>query len=641
MKNALFSIIIVLFFSNSYSQEYSLFFNTYADTTYINQLISKADAASVDSASDRLADSAIYWYNQAALLSKRWGYISGIVYAYVELSRFQFGKRNYIAGLQAANNALPFLGQLEKPYQFLIPQTFNLKGNNLYKIGFYDSAIHNYQLALSAIAWFQIDSPLQSSIFNNIASVFITLEQLPTGLSYYHKALKIPGVDSLGLANTFMNLGTTYSNLVDDMDSATYWWSKAAFIYRDQKRKDELQYLYANMSICWQSPKHEDLAKSARYLDSAIQAAPSNAYHHNWVLQAAAYIAYSKGDYEEAINFCHRLITQCRSNDKPTLTQAYWLLSYCYALVGDKDQMKIYQAKQSKVNESLNNRQALRSINVLNIKYQVSEKERALAESKTQTLRQRNWLILSGGGILFITFLSIGYIRSVRQRRRLDAQKITTLEQQNQIRTLDIRMEAEEQERIRISGELHDSLGVWISAAKLNNTLLRKNIHSDPQRMQDICTDGAAILDNIHREMRTIAHNLKPEYYLSDKGLGDALKQLIHKLQSKSLQIFVSEFGPGSKLHPQRSFTAYRILEEIINNSLRHARASKLDIQLVYTESHLNISAEDDGIGFNEASVTKGIGLNNIRRRIEQLNGHLTLNVEEGLGTAYLIEIPY
>lgn len=546
MKKHSFTFLASLtLLSNTYGQESKRSFTTYGDSAYINLLIEQADALPADI----LADSAIKLYTQAALRSEKTGYAYGIVYAYSKISSYQYNKnKNYTVGLQAAESAFPYLKKLEERDRYLIPTVFNLKGINLYKMALYDSAIYNYKLALSAMDRLHIRLPnLRSQILNNIGSVFATLEQLPTGLSYYHKALEVPDLDPLQLANAYTNLGATYANLVGDMDSATYWWSRAITIYRDMKLYDKLQYIYANMSIGWQSPAHEDLDKAARYLDSAVMANPTDAYTHFLVLRAAAWLAYSQGHYPEAIHYGNRLIAISQANGNMlTQSQAYWLLSYSYAFLGDKEQTKAYQLMYQELNDRINYEDVRRSINALEIKYRIVEKEKALAESQAQTYRQRNWLYLSGVSLLLLVTLSLGYIRNFRQRRRLDAEKIHSLEQRNRLEELNIRMEAEEEERIRISGELHDSLGVLISAAKLNNTLLKKNIGSERQRLEAICKDGAGLLEDIHQEMRSIAHNLKPEYYLSHKSLGDALKEIAARLESDDFRISISEFGPSS-----------------------------------------------------------------------------------------------
>lgn len=641
MKKSVFILFtVVMSLLQSYSQEHRLAFTAYRDTAYIQHLIKEADALPADS----LADSAIGIYTQVAHISEGAGYTLGAVYAYSQISSYQYYKKmNYTASLQAAVSALPYLQKLEKKDYYLIPTIFNLKGLNQFRIAMYDSAIDNFRFSLSEIDRLNIDQPtLKSQILHNIGSVFVLMEQLSTALSYYHKALEIPGAGPSQLARVYDNMGNAYAILNKDIDSASYWWSRAIAIYREQKQYKNLQYTYANMSLAWQMPGYENLSRSAQYLDSAIQTHPSTAYDHYMVLKAAAYIAYNKGNYVKAIDYCNRVIRMRRPvGDINALQQAYWLLSYCYAFLGDKEQMKAYHLKYEHLNKSINYKRISQSINGSEVKYRVAEKERALAVSQAQTYRQRNWLYLSGGSFLLLGTLAFGYLRNFRQRRRLDTEKIHALEQRNRLEELNIRMEAEEEERIRISGELHDSLGVLISAAKLNNTLLKKNIGSEGQRIEDICKDGAGLLEDIHQEMRSIAHNLKPEYYLSHKSLGDALKQIAGKLESDDFCIRISEFGSSSRLHPRRSFAVYRILEEVINNSLKHAKGSQLEIQLVYTDTHLNISAEDDGIGFDPSQLNRGIGLDNIQRRAAQIGAHLSLNAEKNKGVAYMLEIPY
>jgi len=149
------------------------------------------------------------------------------------------------------------------------------------------------------------------------------------------------------------------------------------------------------------------------------------------------------------------------------------------------------------------------------------------------------------------------------------------------------------------------------------------------------------MLDSSIKEMRRVAHNMMPEA-LVKFGLDTALKDFCNDInQSGALKINYQSIGlEGVELDQIVSITIYRIIQELINNSIKHAAATSAIVQLTKNDDQLSVTVEDNGKGFDTAILTaaKGIGWSNVQNRVEFLKGKLDVNSSPGNGTSILIE---
>lgn len=196
-----------------------------------------------------------------------------------------------------------------------------------------------------------------------------------------------------------------------------------------------------------------------------------------------------------------------------------------------------------------------------------------------------------------------------------------------------------ENERKRIAFDLHDDLGSLLSSIKIN---LQNLDIADPGDKK-IISKTEVYIDSAMEKIREISRNLMPQI-LHDKGLLSALEVYTKTLDNKrslgiNYQCLITELNIGK----EREIHIYRIIQEIINNVLKHAKAKSIDIKIEAKKNNLIINITDDGIGFNQATVTannKGLGLHNILGRADLLRGTVYLTTSPDNGTQYLIEIP-
>mgnify|MGYP005815592209 CR=1 FL=1 len=198
----------------------------------------------------------------------------------------------------------------------------------------------------------------------------------------------------------------------------------------------------------------------------------------------------------------------------------------------------------------------------------------------------------------------------------------------------------QENERKRIALELHDGLGQSISAINLNLNAFEPELEKFNKKVQSIYTNLKSTLNETMEEIRSISYNLTPRI-LEDFGLGKALENLVETLNNPdSIKLSLSLHGDLVKLDKSLALAAYRIVQELVNNALKHANSTEINIHVVRVKDGLNLLIEDNGKGFVHSQKTMGLGLSNVKSRVDILKGSLHIDSNEKSGTSVSIIIP-
>ena len=202
-------------------------------------------------------------------------------------------------------------------------------------------------------------------------------------------------------------------------------------------------------------------------------------------------------------------------------------------------------------------------------------------------------------------------------------------------------LDAEEKERKRIAGDLHDGIGQMMSAAKMNLSALEDVIPFSNQEQRAVFEKAIRMVDESCREVRMVSHLMMPGV-LEKYGLAAALRELSEKAAHPGLKINFHAEGLDNKVAPPVEIVLYRVVQEAVNNVLKHAGASMLDISLIGDEEGIAVTIEDNGKGFDPAELFSktGIGMGNIKSRVEYLKGSLEIDAAPGKGTLLAIHIP-
>lgn len=217
-------------------------------------------------------------------------------------------------------------------------------------------------------------------------------------------------------------------------------------------------------------------------------------------------------------------------------------------------------------------------------------------------------------------------------RNRLNKQKIKQLEQEKQLVATQALLDGETAERSRLARDLHDGLGGLLSVLRLNlNEIKRTSLDKEDEMY---FAKVLKILDESNKELRRIAHHMMPAS-LTKTGLKTSLSDFCQAIPCVTFQYH----GKNIRLDEHLEIILYRCTYELINNALKYADATKIDVQLLVENNFISLSVYDNGVGFDPTSVTKGSGLDNIRTRIATFNGKMHINSSTDNGTEITIEI--
>ncbi|RYY67623.1 MAG: tetratricopeptide repeat protein [Chitinophagaceae bacterium] len=318
------------------------------------------------------------------------------------------------------------------------------------------------------------------------------------------------------------------------------------------------------------------------------------------------------------------------------LKAAYESLSESYEKVGNHPMAVIYLKKLLAQNDSLREEHYGKALAEMQVQFETQKKtaenlrlKKENLEARLRNSNQQRWLLALGGGLLLLAASGVyaSKLMKSRYRTRLALEQLS----EHRRRTLAV-MEAEEAERRRIAGELHDGVTQTLAAAAMQLNKAR---------------DGSATLDKVDdllgqagSEVRSLSHQVTPELLLHF-GLEKALAQAVEKLNDASTHTTFTLFThiegplPGDML----SLALYRSFQELCNNVLKHAGAGAVQIQLSADAEEVQLIVEDDGRGFDPATAAAGLGIRNIRSRIAFFDGDVQFDSTPGKGTTTIIHV--
>ena len=215
----------------------------------------------------------------------------------------------------------------------------------------------------------------------------------------------------------------------------------------------------------------------------------------------------------------------------------------------------------------------------------------------------------------------------------------TTIKESKYI-ALNSLMEGQELERKRLAREIHDGIGPILSTVKMNLANIEGDVENLMPDLKEKFQKSYKLIDEAAGDLRSISHNLMPKV-LSDFGLSEALETLCEKIDAaRSVNIDFINVGLDHRLNEVTELGLYRISQELLNNTLKYAQATKVTLQLIKRDETIRLMYEDDGIGFYPDSVASGIGLMNIENRARALAGQSVVDSRPGKGMTATIEIP-
>ena len=473
---------------------------------------------------------------------------------------------------------------------------------------------------------------------------------LQEAIQYYNREKK--GVE---LARAYLDLSRIYLDR-QDFQKEIFYLNKSVNINRILK--DTL--LDITISI-EKSNSYVRLGEENKALGTAEKALSMSREINNSIFIGRSLLAVGnayqlKNNPQLAIEYLRQSHQLTVSTDSPQFRDIYKIMAAAYAAQESYDSAYAYVNKFVILNDSLQNADQLETANRLSRQYESQKKDEKIQElsqeknsAEFSVRKQRNLLISALIGFLAIlagTYFIIRFFQKQistrelinRQNEKINKQKITELENNMKIESMHAMIEGQEAERERVAKDLHDSLGGLLSTVKLQFDSLENKMEGVVKFKN--YQNANRLLDTACQEVRDIARNMQPSSLLN-LGLVAAVRDLINRIDDPDQRtIDFQHYGLETKLENTVALTVYRLVQELLNNSIKHSKAKEILIQLTREESEFIIMVEDDGVGFDVEGVEKGMGTENILSRVNYLKGDLSVHSEKGKGTTTLITVP-
>lgn len=606
------------------------------DSNYVKKLL---DSAYVLENTDKKA--ALNVYRKAFDTGKQTGYIlgqakalhySGIVYS--DMSRYKEAVEMY-------RKALVLYQKINYPKG--IGACYTNIGNVYQFQSKLDSALSYYQQSLTVFAKFSQTGAL-SQASGNVGVIFQQMQQFDKAFEYYSKAVKYAEIvkDSSILCHALINLGAVLNDL-GKVEESFQVHKRVLNIATEIESYYALQITNINIADYYKNKKQYDKAivYGQKSLYFAIKA--STPLEIADIQRRLGDLYILTGNYTTAKVFLEEALQKSRQLDSKDLScSIYDSLNKLYAATGNYKEAYRYLLLSKNLNDSILGENQIKTINELEVKYQTAQKDQQLVQKQLQIAKQ-DLRIKQKTRILMITISSIVLLLIIasfvfvnyRNKMKLQNQHLILLEKEKEISNLEATIKGEEKERSRIAKNLHDGVGGLLSAAKMHFSIFKTE---DRLLTQPEFFKALDLLDDSATEIRKIAHNLMPEL-LINHGLIDALSHFIKRINTSQLKIDLISIGELPKCNENLELTVYRIIQELINNIIKHAEATEVLVQLSYQDDLLAITVEDNGKGFDPATVgSNGAGLSNMENRVKTFGGTFELNSSKGNGTTVFIE---
>lgn len=571
---------------------------------------------------------ALYNQQQALALFEKVNNLIGISYSLNNIGILQQNLGRYEEAIRYHTQSIAIKKQLNDKDGLL--QSYVNVGN-IYKIQEEYNKAESYYADAVALARESGNKEYLSTGLNNLGDLYIRKKQYNQAKAAIKESLELRTAlgDKKGMSSCLNHLGDI---LIDEgkYDSAATLLNKGEAIARSGiNTKPELLVLYQTQSKLYErkadAPHSLDYYKKyASLKDSLFNDGLSSRF-------SELETQYQTLQKEKTIQQQQTQLTQKLyeiARQKLLLSESDLQLANSELEIETQNQLILRKRLDSSVQAerilSLNKQNQINALELSNQKLEVSRKNALLTV-----------LALCIGVILLLVF---SYYRrnKLKQEKRLQA----TVMKQQELAAKAV-MEAEENERKRIAGDLHDGVGQMMSAAKMNLSAMEAAIPFTTTEQRLAYEKVLQLVDESCREVRTVSHNMMPNALLK-AGLASAVREFVNQIDSRVIKIDLYTEGLNEKLDGNLETVLYRVIQECVNNVIKHSGANHLDISLIKDEDGIAATIEDNGKGFNTADIHKfeGIGLKNMQSRISYLKGSIEWHAAPGKGTLVAIHVP-
>lgn len=513
---------------------------------------------------------------------------------------------------------------------------------------------------------------LESRIYSALGNLYNRQSQYTLALDNYLKATSIyeKQDNKLNLGRTLSNIGILYQKLLN-LDQALKYFNKAVDIAIELDDKMSLASIYVSLSDI---NIDIDREKSINYAEEAILIFKElgNRFSEVDAMLGLAKIYYSSDDFDIAQKITEDALQISKELASPFLiSQSYVDLSNIYyyqkkyalseqaaisawendstdinltnnilynitranIFLGNPEKTEMYLYKLRDQLELYSNNEYQNALSELEVKYETEKKELKIIALENEKRLNRMLVTATVALLLFALGFFIVRHRLSRSRQKLAEQKVVQLQKEKQLATVQAALDGETAERNRLAKDLHDGLGSMLSVVKYNLPEMKTGVILEKESV-DRFRKAVDMLDSSIQELRRVAHHMMPESLIRF-GLKASLADFCDAIPNTHFHYYGNEERLSSKME----ILIYRSVHELVNNALKHSEADKIDVQIIQEWDRLSLVVQDNGKGFDSNTRYAGMGLENIKERVESYGGKMFISSAIGKGTEIHIEL--
>lgn len=486
----------------------------------------------------------------------------------------------------------------------------------------------------------------KGTLYISIADVYSLMKNHTNAVKYYKMSIDIlkHESDSILLATALYNLGDEYLK-TEIPDSALQYTLEASMIANKIDYQIGQAYCLGNLGVIYLKKGKQVLAET--YLNQSIALLEQmNEYKAICeFLLSIAEIHQKKNNLGVAIQYADKSLTLANQYGlKHEISQANLKLSELYEASGNTIKSFNYFKDHIAYRDSVTNLETVEKVADMRTNYEVSQKQKEVDLLYTRNklrVAERNGFIIASLLLASILILSIYFYKQRAKRIKLLAvQEMQEAEIQHQKNLMQSVITSQEVERKRIGMDLHDEVGAALSTLRIKIDQGTENLTEWPQLTSIYKGD----IDKIITNMRNISHALSPR--ISGRfGFYDAIHELADSVNESgkvSMAIKFDENKLPNFANEQAPMAIYRVIAELINNTLKHAQAKHIQLEADVMENELTINYSDDGIGIQSTmqKTSNGIGMNNIESRLLVIGAQWKISSPSNGGYQIQITVP-
>ncbi len=467
--------------------------------------------------------------------------------------------------------------------------------------------------------------------FNSIGLVYNDLGRYQDAEINFKKAMEVNknlGVESEHLGDVLNGLASSFKNQ-KKYNEAIEYFDKAIAVYK--KNESEFGIAIASYNKALTYVEQKSYKEALPLLRLAYEKQKVNGFNTELLLTIStlAKVNFELGNYKKSESLLDEGLN-LEIESKLAAKDLFFELYKVYDKKGDYKKALDFHETYVKYKDSIYSEDNIKSINLLQKQFETEKKDKEIIEQKLMLQQQEsellnkkseNKFLWALAGIFLLGIMSTWFIFQQRQKRK--NQEILTLKKEQQIKSLEALIRGEEKERSRIAKDLHDGVNGDLSAIKHRLSKYQNQTGID-------LSEAIGMVDESCDEVRAISHNLLPpalEKYSLRESLSDYCMNLN---EVRKEQVSFQYVGNNFRFSKSAEVTLFRIVQELVTNSLKHADSSDVLVQLTSFEDTIQLTVEDDGKGFNKDKIeTLGLGLANVKSRVEYLSGELDMQSDK------------